>query len=110
MTTRIDANEIGDTLADVGDVLFMDCRTVGLALKLDDLRREILRVLAVESPTPRRVYPGAHELARRTKLATLPHEAGRHAREQGVGDGLRVRDLEASVAAHGGRFVEVGAR
>ena len=110
MTTRLDANEIGVTLADVGDILFADCRTVGLALKLDDLRREIVRVLAIEPPAPRRINPGAHELARRTKLATLPHEAGRQAREQGAGDGLRVRDLEASVAAHGGRFAEVRAR
>ena len=87
---RIDPDAIGDQLRATCDVLFGDCRTVGLALKLDDLRRDIARTLAVEEPAPRRVSPGSEELARRAQVAAQPR-----------------RDLEASVFAHGGRFVGV---
>ncbi len=83
---QIDPDAIGDQLRATCDVLFGDCRTVGLALKLDDLRRDIARTLAVEEPAPRRVSPGSEELARRAQVAAR-------------------RDLEASVFAHGGRFV-----
>ena len=108
--TRLDPDAISDQLADLADVLIKDVRTIAHAQRLDDLRRDISRALAVCEPAPRRTDPGQFELARRAKLTTPPCEASRQAREQGASDGFRVRDLEASVAAHGGRFAEVLAR
>ena len=107
MTIRLDPDEIGKTLADIGDKLFSDVRTVSLALKLDDLRRDIALALVEIDSVQRRVNPGLGELARRAKLAVPACETGRQAREQGASDGLRVRGLESSVSVHGGRFVEV---
>ena len=107
--TQPDPDAISDQLADIADVLIKDVRTMPHAILLAGLRRDISRALAVCKPVPRRVDPGQGEMARRAQLAP-PCETSRQAMEQGAGDGFRVRDLEASVAAHGGRFVEVHAR
>ena len=89
---KLDPDAIEDALRGLADKLFRDCRTVSVALRLEDLRREIGRTLAVNDPAPRRVDPGTQELTRREQVAARPQ-----------------RHLEASVFAHGGRFVEVHA-
>lgn len=106
---RLDPDAIEDALRVLVDKLLRDCRTVCVALRLEDLRRDIGRILAVNEPALRRVDPGTGEMSRRAQLTVLPCETSRQARQQGAGDGLRISDLEASVAAHSGRFVEVHA-
>lgn len=107
--TRCDANAISDQLADIADVLIKDLRTMPHAILLAGIRRDISRALAVFEAAPRRIDPGRGELMRRAQLAP-PCETSRQAMEQGAGDGFRISDLEARVAAHGGRFVEVHAQ
>ena len=107
--TRCDPDAISEQLADIAEVLIKDVRTMPHAIFLAGIRRDISRALAVCEAAPRRVDPGQSELMRRAQLAP-PCETSRQAMEQGAGDGFRVPDLEARVAAYGGRFVEVHAR